>query len=786
MFYDREEERSELSKRIQSTNGRAKIILLYGHSGVGKTGLMAELFRTVLSTRPHIYIQISKIAPSTIESSFYLNRFYEEMLKQSKEGLSSENFNSQHPLVLLRLRQLFRFLIRWLSSVLHIYEKETLIEDQYNADLIQKRDFIVECLNKTPYIVDFENIQFIDRQSFDFLKDIVSRTNQTVFVLEYTLNKDEPSAYQDFYSELTQFNADIDRFFLERLNDEDALRLVSSKPRDEYDRDRILNSYHQNDGNLYQIILYDYNASDSLDQIQSRVQELVNHSNQSTELFLLDLVYLNGGRFEKRSLQAVVTSPNTSGQLCLPQKEFERALKKVISSQMLDEKQNIVSVHDSVLTALENQQVNPVLYSAYNLLTHFYFTQSPSDRSAQIYRLSQLFSLYLRFMDDQLLVILPDIRKAVLSYKYPQEIYTRLEQFIKLLQDHSGSNKMLYQAVCKLLVELCIELGNTEKAWELFSGLHDLRPSEENLLKARIYELGMDTTEVEAISDLVSKATDNSREKLLLQLSQIHVAMRVWTQSETLTLVQQVVRNSTYWIYPEFAFALADLAELVDDSSKSLELYRKGVALLEKNHRGDLAGCLYANMCMSLGYLGRLQEAKDSLSKMRKDGINEPVYLNNSAVLELLQNHATEGCVKSLQDALLLRVNRFEELIIRNNLLIAWTMTKNWSCADSAYQYLCESGFEAFRYGEFLQMCYQNLLFYNRERGKTEQARFWKKKLTDLAASPNTSAGTKAVIHAMLHQDASTIYYGNFPFRAEFLCYWGIPPAYVDSAFSAR
>lgn len=42
------------------------------------------------------------------------------------------------------------------------------------------------------------------------------------------------------------------------------------------------------------------------------------------------------------------------------------------------------------------------------------------------------------------------------------------------------------------------------------------------------------------------------------------------------------------------------------------------------------------------------------------------------------------------------------------------------------------------------------------------------------------------VIDAMLHQDSSKIFYGNYPYRAEFLCYWGIPPSYVDSAFSAK
>lgn len=787
MFYDREVERKRLSKSIQEKEeNQAKIILLYGHSGVGKTGLMSELFQTDLSPNPHVQIQISKIAPSMIENCFYLNRFYEEMLKRSKDTLLPNNLNGHHPLVTLRFRQMCRFLIRWLSSLAHLYEKETFIEDQYKADLLQKRDFIVECLNDTQYIVDFENIQYIDRQSFDFLKDIISQARKTVFVFEYTLDEDSQSSYQNFYAELCRFDAKIERFFLKRLNDTDALRLAAVKPEHELDKDSILKSYHRSNGNLYQIILYDGNTPEQEDQIQNRVKELVQHSSQSTELFLLNLVYLNGGKFEIQSLRTIVTTPNTNVQLCLPRKEFDRALGKIISSKMLIQKQNYVCIHDSLLSALEGQPPNPVLYSAYGVLTNVYASQSPSDKPAQIYRLSQLFALYLRFVDDQLLTILPEIRRAVLSYKYPQDVYKKLEQFTALLQKQPNTNKKLRQAVCELLIELCIELGDSKKSWELFSELYDIDPTRSRLLKARIYELGMGTAEVDAISELVSDAEENSRERLMLRLSQIHVAMRVWPQSETLALVRQVVQNDAYQRYPEYAFALADFAELVDNSQRALDIYQEGIALLEQNHRHELASCLYANMCMSLGYLGRLQEAKDCLSKMCKDGINAPVYLNNSVVLELLQNHATESAVKMLQDALLLRVNRFEEIIIRNNLLIAWTLLKNWDCAEKEYQHICKNDFEMFRYGEFLQMNYQNFLFYSKERKQTADIRLWEKKLTDLAASSHTSAGTKAVIYAMLHQDASTIFYGNFSYRAEFLCSWGIPPAYVDNAFSAK
>ena len=77
---------------------------------------------------------------------------------------------------------------------------------------------------------------------------------------------------------------------MKRLNDTDALRLAAVKPEHELDKDSILKSYHRSNGNLYQIILYDGNTPEQEDQIQNRVKELVQHSSQSTELFLLNQI----------------------------------------------------------------------------------------------------------------------------------------------------------------------------------------------------------------------------------------------------------------------------------------------------------------------------------------------------------------------------------------------------------------------------------------------------------------------------------------------------------------
>ena len=780
MFYDRSDERKQLADMLQNAEKkRAKIILLTGYSGVGKTGLISELFSSTLSHRPHVHVHVSNIASTAIENCFYFNRLYDEMLNKSKANVTSD-LSTSSPLVSLRIRQFFRFIMRWIASIAQIYENEDYFESKNSADLLQKRDFVIECLKQEPHILAFENMQRVDMQSLEFLKDIADRAPQTIFVFEYTLSETDMSEYYKFYAEINRFQADIKPFRLEQLNDADALRLSPIKINSEEQQECLLNLYHANHGNLYQILLYNQHEIDISDQIQHRIQDLVHNREQAAHLFLLDLCYLNGGNISKNTLRTLATtsSYNSSGMSLVSEKQFFSVLKKLISEKLIKEKNAGLFIHDSVLLALEQQEITPVLYNAYNALVQHYTSWGPKDTTQQVYKLSQLFYLYLRFADERILTLLPDIRYAVLSCKYPQAIYRSLEQFITLLQRQLNVNPKLYNEINKLLIEICIETGEVESAWNIFKNLSNLSSSEERTLKARIYELGMTPKDFDAISSLIEYSEPDSHERLILELSRIHVAMRIWTQDKTFILIEEVVKNRAYEQYPEYAFVLSNKAELVDSPRAAITLYDRGVAILLDHGMGKYVGYMYTNMCMSYGYMGELTLAAEKLELARKMGIDETIYLNNLAVLDLLKRKPTPKSVAYLQDALLLHANQFERLIIHNNMLIAQVLLKNWDKAEAEYNYICASDFEMFQYGEFLQMCYQNLLFYCREKCILKEASKYVEKINALIKSPSVSAGTKAVAQAMLnHNLESAIFYGKYAYRAEFLCYWGIPSA---------
>ena len=71
-FLNRHKEQGELTTLLQNESNENQIILLTGYSGVGKTGLMRQLFSTTLYGNNHIRLQISKKASQSIENGYYI------------------------------------------------------------------------------------------------------------------------------------------------------------------------------------------------------------------------------------------------------------------------------------------------------------------------------------------------------------------------------------------------------------------------------------------------------------------------------------------------------------------------------------------------------------------------------------------------------------------------------------------------------------------------------------------------------------------------------------------
>lgn len=285
-FINRTREREELTKLLMQPVEKNRIILLSGYSGVGKTGLMHQLFSTTPSFDRCLQVHISKNSVDTIDNGAYFNALYKELIKYSSKTKSK--LVSPYAFGLRNFKSIFSGLVHICKSKIGLNEDDKLYESAEEPSVIRKREYILYVLKKTSFLIDFENIQNIDTQSIELLKDIMERTEGNIFILEFTQTENSDSVYENLYAELLQFNAEITRYTLFKMNFDEAIKLLPQPIQNNFDRDLLESTYMQSHGNLMQVKLYQNsfkNTSD--DMIRQSLSEL-----SKEERFIVYLIHL--------------------------------------------------------------------------------------------------------------------------------------------------------------------------------------------------------------------------------------------------------------------------------------------------------------------------------------------------------------------------------------------------------------------------------------------------------------------------------------------------------------
>lgn len=767
-FLNRHKEQNELTSLLQNESSENRIILLTGYSGVGKTGLMRQLFSTTLHGNNHIRLQISKKASQSIENGYYINRLYKAFFMHMSERASISNYRF---LFFPVIKNVVATLVRSILGYLGKPENDHIIEPETDPSLIRKRDYIVACLKSNTYIIDIENVQNIDALSLEIIADIISKTTGTKWVFEYTLQNKNQGDFISLLGELQDCNANITKYFIQQLEVNIAIDLLPEKGLSTREKNRAATLYKNSHGNLFEIIYFDlWDTSTSESSLKDVVLSLCNNKSKKNHLFILDLILLNDGSFHKQTLHTIVT---TSKYTPIQDSLFYRIVGELVKEKLISEEENYYTIHDSLFDELEKQSPNPILYSAYGELVNYYTNQNSVD---YLEKELHLFSLFLQFADDRLLTILPDIKHYVLSSNSPQRMIAILTLFKEKYEKHPVANFSAFQEVHIFLAEVYIRAGNQEAAQQTLDCFpNKLESPQLRYLQAQVYELSMEGSVCPKIDSILARVTPNSLEELLIKLCKLHVMMRCFSEKKTIEYAKEICRNETYMRFPAYAFALASYSELQNSSEVSINCCKAGIKLLERSKYKEFVCYLHLNMGAYYTYSENYEQGQAFFKLALDENVDYYMYLNNISALELFRYRTSESVCNNLRDALLLVSNRFEYLIIRNNLLIAYLLLEKWDQAKNEYEYLLGSGFESFHYDEFLQMNYQNQLFYciktNNEDGITKHT----KQIVKIIQNPNTNEGTRKVAKDMLEK--SRIKNLITPCRPELLCFWGVPPA---------
>lgn len=296
-------------------------------------------------------------------------------------------------------------------------------------------------------------------------------------------------------------------------------------------------------------------------------------------------------------------------------------------------------------------------------------------------------------------------------------------------------------------------------------------------LQAEIYSIGNTSKDLKGIDQLISCVSGNMRLKLTLQLCRLHIMMRTCPSTVSSKYALALLQCTEYKSYLEYGFVLTNYAEFVSESKKCIDYYNQAIEIFKLHNKPHLEAAVNVSLCMEYAYIGKLQLAREVLKKAQRTDCNyirEEIFLNNKAVLDILSNEYSASTIKDLAAALLLTANKYEQLIIRANLLVCCVLENNMALAEQQRIIIEESGYLEYQYDEFLHIIYQNLLFCYKKQENHDQIALYEGKIKKLIDNPQTSTYTKNLASLIMTGKKDTsIFYSNFPFRVDFLGYWG-------------
>ncbi len=652
-------------------------------------------------------------------------------------------------------------------------DMEPLSEPAEDAGVVRKKDYLLYVLKKNDIIIDIENIQNIDTQSWELIKDIIYEAHNRTFIFEYTLTNSSHNHFENQYKEFREICSDISCYKIEKMDFLIAQDLAPADININFDEVRV--QYEKSNGNLMEIILANEYSNESESNIDTKIKKL-----SKKEKYILFIVYLNDAPIEYDDL-AVMAIENDN-QIRLDFEELKSLINILCQKKILIKENDTVKIkHDSIIEALQIYMQSPILYCAYITLKNFYNDNLDTKKAS----VEKLLSLYLRFSDQDLLILLPRIKEFILDIKYPDLIIEKLDLFRNQILHSSAKGFYGADSLTQMIVEICLnkQMGNiAQKNLDL---IYDDTNAYHIALQAQIYSLQETMAAHDALCTLVQKLQDGSRLKLICEICFLYLKMKLLPAQNAKEYGKKLISNKLYTQYIEYAYLLRNYAELSDDNEECKQLYNQALDRFKSKEMYHDMAAVYLSLSMITAYSGDIarskQYIKDATTLDRRE-LSECYILNNNAVLELLGNAYSNQTEKDLRNALLLCVTRYEKLIVSANLLIFYCLTNNFNEATRIADFIEKSNYLDFQYEEFLHIIYQNLYYYyDLFKHNNNKRHYYYDQILDLVNSPKTKESTKFLASGMNHLIKTDYFYAQFPFRADFLGYWEFT---VDSDLS--
>ena len=763
-FYNRIQETEKMVNMVKNGTSSNKIIVISGKTGIGKSAFVDKVLSNELQNFMSIRVNICKASVDTIDNLFYINALYRTLSNLSRK----KPFDKVHsPLYrgVTNIQNVLSFAVD-IALDKTLGDGNLIFEHTDERSVLRKKDYIISVLEKNSCIIAIDNIQSIDTQSLEILKDVVEKIDDTTFIFEYTTNNESMSDdILAFYNTLKKFNATVYLFEMKCLDFQEAKKLAPSN----IDETQLQQIYQISEGNLVKMQLADSTLGLNENPIKFRLSQL-----SKDKFFLVNILYLNGAIISYTDLCKMLVgnlnAPPFSEQKisrCINELENEKIIRYTSFGE-------VRLYHDSVISQLNLQSASAPLYSAYSVLKEYYCQKLCESKDEE--SIEHLFCLYLHFSDEELITLFPQISNLLKNYKYPQTVINKLVLYREKIQSQKHLNHHLYKKLVEFLVNLCIEYGLYDEAINNLNLIYSPANPYHRALKSRALSINFTNKKsIDLIRQLINQAS-SPREKLTSELCLLSAEMALQPRQKSLDMAKKMIETLEYQDCLEYAFLLSNYAELVDDSDECLSLYEQAIKRFHYAGRNDYVSNILVFVSMIYAYQGKTSNARQALDISKKrGGVKESYLLNNYAVLDVIEENATEKDVKQLSDALLLTCDPYEKILIQCNLLVCYTILAETERAEQIMLEITRQSYEQFQYEEFLHIVYQDLIFYFNSSKQESKAEQYRQQLRNLMkkSSSNTMLINIAK-NQMNSQSTQNFFYSKFPFRVDFLGSWNV------------
>ncbi len=761
---DRDVETSDIMKIIKLPDEGNKIIFLTGISGIGKSGLVEKLSQNPLVRDMIISVKISKSSVDTIENLQYFNALYKAVTKYAKEKIFDDILSPAQQGA-KSFKNLCRITLDVIKTKLGINEITFFAEPEEDDSIIRKKDYLTYILKQANVILDIENIQNIDTQSLEILKEIIIEATDRTFIFEYTLTENNHEHFKNLYKEFEEVNHQIWCYKVEKMDFSIAKELAPKNI--SIDEEKLRALYEKSKGNLMEIILANANIEYGESNIDLNLKRLSNN-----EKYILYIIYLNNSPICYDEL-ITMTVIESSEKVINSLEQLDQIVNKLNSKKIISVESDYIKIkHDSIIEMLQQYVATPILYCAYSSLKEFYNKRLDSNPMA----VERLLFLYLKFSDQELLTFLPKIKEYILNLKYSDLIITKLGRFSEDMKNVglNGFNGSYYLTL--MIVEICLSKKMGVEAQKNLDMIFDENNKYHIALQAQILSLQESQEAHDELCKLVLKTPVNSRLQLICEICLLYLKTKLFPTAQTKSYGEKLIKNNCYQNFDEYAFLLRNYAELCESTEICNDLYLKALNIFEQKGMFHEMASVYISLSMIYAYDGNISLSKQFIEdalNLNDSELSLCYILNNKAVLQILEKNYDEFTEKNLRNALLLSVSRYEKLIINANLMIYYCLEKNFPKANEIATNIENSHYEDFKYEELLHIIYQDLyyFYFMFEHNNIKKTHYYNQ-IISLIDSPDTRESTKKLASGMNNLIENPDFYAQFPYRVDFLGYW--------------